>query len=116
VISSDFRVRGRTLREIGLDDYNNRHKEIEKKEYMCEIEWIRTVDRESAFFVQNKGLFTPVSVRASMENQSKSVAMISGFFDVDVGSLLIRNCTQQVDSAEASTIAVPPSMPSGSPR
>ena len=76
------------MEQIQLGDYNNWHMESEEKEYMCEVEWICTVDRDKAFFKRKSNIFTPISVKASMQYQGETVQQISEYFNVDIIKLL----------------------------
>ena len=100
VISHEFKINGEYLNESGLDHYNNRHQGNEDKEYMCEVEWVSTLDRKDAFFKKKSKMFSPISVKASMQQQGETIRLISDHFKVDLYQLLeTKNAYLQHSSA-----------------
>ena len=88
VISTLFKINNRSLDEIGLGHYVKWHSGIEDKEYMCEVEWLSVVEKEKAFFQKKSNIFSPISVKASMQYQVETVQKISEYFNIDIKSLL----------------------------
>lgn len=104
----DFKINNKSLREMGLmAGYDCVDRPKDKVEYLCEIEWVKAVDRKNAFFEKRSGLFTPISVKASMEEQKETISKISANFKIDIMSLLKGNekTVQQGDTPESASPA-----------
>ena len=86
VVSFDVKLCGKSLIELGLGDYNRNQDNMVDSEYICLVEWISSVDRKDAFFIKNGNLFTPISVKASMQNQDHTVSEFNNFFKIDIKS------------------------------
>jgi hypothetical protein len=70
-------------REMGY----NRDK-INRSEYVALVKWIRTVPREKAKWKKRAGLFTPRLVRASIEDQPRTIMFLNKSFGVNLRKLI----------------------------
>ena len=50
-------------------------------EYVAKVNWINALDAEDAKWKSKSGLFTTQLVRASLDNQPKTVAFLGDSFD-----------------------------------
>ena len=60
----------------------------EKSEYVALVDWLVTMKRSEAKFKRKSGLYTPQKVRASLDNQPKTIKFIEHEFDVNVKKLM----------------------------
>lgn len=86
----DFRVAGRLVRETDLnckglfDNYDN----DDLCEYAAAVDWIVSVDRESAKWKSKYGLYTTTHIRASLDGQPKTLEFLEKEFGVSFRNLL----------------------------
>ena len=83
----DVRIKGVPLLNLPLrcknmDDNSNSEY---LSEYVCLVEWLRTVPRDEAKF--SKKLYTTPHVRASLDNQPKTVKYLETEFEIDLRDL-----------------------------
>jgi uncharacterized protein len=89
VIEDDFKISGQSIFEIDLaGGYEKNRSPKEDREYMCRVEWISSVERDRAYFERKSGLYSPVSVKASMQNQDYTIKKIEEYFDIDISKFL----------------------------
>ena len=62
---------------------------LEKSEYICDVQWLTCVDRKEAKWKPKSGLFTTQLIRASLDNQPKTIKFLSESFNLDIQRLLI---------------------------
>lgn len=85
----NFLLKGKKIFDLRLiGKYKENEKPEYNREYMCAIKWISAVERDRAFFERKTGLFAPISVKASMENQVETLKRIQEYFDVDINKYL----------------------------
>jgi hypothetical protein len=65
-----------------------RHDNPDDGEWLVEVQWIKTVTSDQGKFKSNSGLFTTPQLRASLDNQPKTIEYINEEFGVDLYELL----------------------------
>ena len=87
---NDFKIEGKLLSSYDLkvdNIYNN--SENENSEYPVKIEWIKAIDREEAKWKSKSGLYSPQLIKASLENQPKTVEFLAKEFEVYFKELML---------------------------
>lgn len=62
--------------------------DLEKSEYVALVRWYKTVPREEAKWKSRASLYTTTHVRASLDNQSKTVDFVGQEFGIDIRALV----------------------------
>ena len=66
------------------------HIECDKlSEYACTVRWIKAFDREHAKWEPNSGLFTTTHVRASLDNQPRTISFVEKKFGISLHDYLV---------------------------
>jgi hypothetical protein len=87
---SEFRIGRKFLHDLGLKEpgMSTRAADPENCEYLIEVEWIKAFPREKARWKSHTGLFTTQLVRASLDNQPKTIEFIEREFKIDLRDLV----------------------------
>ena len=86
---NDFKFKGKQLDQLKLASKNIfKNANNDKSEYLVEVNWIKTVDRKSAKWSKNVGLFTTQLIKASLHNQPLTVEYLEQTFGVNFQELL----------------------------
>jgi len=88
IMAPDFRLNGKGLRELGLPEYLHDEQDESRMEYMCKVRWICAVERKNAFFKRKSGMYTPMLVKASMQNHPETLKLLEDYFQVRFTDLL----------------------------
>ncbi len=82
-------ARGKLLINMGLRTaVSDNLDDNVRCEYMVAVKWIKTVDREKAFWKKNAGLFAQRgTTRASLANQPKTIEFVQRYFGVNIEQL-----------------------------
>jgi hypothetical protein len=90
VAVAKFYCGGKSLKECKLACPNifENSDDLEKSEYLVRVDWIKTVSKEDARFKKKHGLFTTQLVRASLSNQTKTMAFLESEFGVHFADLM----------------------------
>ena len=87
---NDFRIDGKSLRQLALKEPNIfENCENSKSEYPVKIEWIRTVDSKEAKWKRNGGLFTSQLIKASLQGQRATKEFLEIEFNITFKDLLL---------------------------
>jgi uncharacterized protein len=87
----DFKFNGKPIRDLKLvepfiiDNHNN-----DKTEYLLKVNWKRAVDRKSAKWKKNGGLFSSQLIKASLQGQPKTIEFLEKEFEIKFLDLLNR--------------------------
>jgi len=87
---NDFKINGKLLSSYDLkipNIYNNCHNE--NSEFLIKIDWIKAVNREDAKWKPKSGLYSPQLIKASLENQPKTVDFLEEEFEIDFKELML---------------------------
>jgi len=88
--AKDFRVKGKTLNQLNLNEPNIlENTDNEKSEFVVKIKWIKTVDSKRAKWKSKSGLFTSQLIKASLQGQHKTREFLENEFDVTFKDLLL---------------------------
>jgi uncharacterized protein len=86
----DIKIKGKPLlsfplkcRNMGDDNDNN-----ELSEYVCLVEWIKTVPREKAKKRTSPKLYTTTHVRASLDKQQSTIAFLEDEFGIKIRDII----------------------------
>ena len=63
--------------------------DADKSEYVGLVDWVKTVRRDEAKWKSGAGLYTTTHIRASLDNQPRTVEFLSGEFGIDIRSLVV---------------------------
>lgn len=74
------------LKCINMNDNCNNQK---KSEYVALVKWIKALNREDAKWKSNAGLYTTTHIRATIENQPKTIKFIEKEFNINLKKLII---------------------------
>lgn len=82
----DVRVKGVCLLDFPLvcRKMDDNCKDAEKSEYVCLVEWLKTVSRDEAKTRKSPKLYTTTHVRASLEGQPSTIAFLGEQFGIDL--------------------------------
>jgi hypothetical protein len=75
--------------------------DTELTEYVVRIKWIKTVDKEQAFFKPKSGLFTTQQIRASLSRQPTTISFIDESFDIRIEDLLSESHRHTQDQSDS---------------
>lgn len=90
VRANDFEINGKLLSEYPLRRPNiYRNSDNENSEFLVKIDWIKSVDRKDAKWKSNDGLFSTPSIKASLQNQIKTIEFLEQEFNVDFKELML---------------------------
>ena len=83
-------IKGIPLLQVDLrcDNMADNMGSDELCEYVCLVEWLKTVGRDEAKWKSNAGLFTPQLVRASLDSQQPTIDFLDGQFGLDIRNLV----------------------------
>ena len=86
---NDFQINKKPLHQIQLKCKNMfENSDNEKTEYLVKIEWIKTVEKDDAEWRKKFGLFATQQVKASMQNQKKTLDFIEREFNIKFNDFL----------------------------
>lgn len=90
---SDFRYKGKRLDKHPLEapDMFANCDDEDCSEYVLAVRWIKTVEREEAFFKRKGGLFTSQLIRASLSNQPRTLDYLERSFQLSIPDLMKQN-------------------------
>jgi hypothetical protein len=86
----DVRIKGNRLLDLPLTPPEPNHDINDKElcEYVCIVNWIKSVPREKAKWKPKSGLYTTPIVRASLEKQPSTIQFLESEFVVNFKKLL----------------------------
>lgn len=86
----DVKVEGRPLLSFPLrcKNMNDNYDNADLSEYVCKVEWIKTVSRREAKWESTPKLYTTTHVRASLDGQPATVKFIEKEFGINVRELI----------------------------
>jgi len=88
VSANNFKINGKLLSQYDLKAPNIfANAENENSEFMVKVDWIRSVDRKDAKWKTNNKLFSSQLIKASLENQQRTVEFLESEFDIDFKEL-----------------------------
>lgn len=84
-------VKGKSLLSHNLVCKNmaDNEKSDDLCEYVCEIDWIKTVDRSNAKWKPNAGIYTTPLLRASLDAQPDTLQFLEESFEINIRSCVI---------------------------
>lgn len=89
---SSFKVNGKSLDKIKLTNRKIlENSENDKSEYLTKIKWIKSVDQKDAKWKRKSGLYTTRLIKASLQNQTKTIEFLEKEFKVSFKKLLLTN-------------------------
>jgi len=90
---ADFRYKGKRLDCFPLEAPNMFANADDENysEYLLAVRWIKTVERDNAFFKPKGGLFTTPLIRASLSNQPKTLDFVERSFQLSISDLMKEN-------------------------
>lgn len=62
----------------------NNHDNPETSEYVCLVDWLKTVPRKEAKFTRSPKLFTTTHVRASLDGQPQTIQFLESAFELNI--------------------------------
>ena len=76
--------RGKPLLSLPLkcENMDDHCEDPKRSEYVCKVKWLKKVPRERAKWRSNAGLYTTQHVRASLENQKKTLNFLEKNFRI----------------------------------
>lgn len=79
----NFKIKGKPLSYYSLETPNIfKNSENEKSEFLVSIDWIKSVEKKDAKWKKKSNLFTSQLVKASLENQQKTIQFLEKEFDL----------------------------------
>jgi len=83
-------IRGKPLLALPLEckGMGDHCEDPERSEYVCQVKWLRRVRREEAHWESNAGLYTTTHVRASLENQKKTLRFLQRKFGIPLKAMV----------------------------
>ncbi len=83
---NQFKINGLPLNPSKLSCPNifENSDDLDKSEYVVQVQWLKAVAEEDAYFKAHAGLYTPQRVRASLANQEATLSFLEQSFDVDL--------------------------------
>lgn len=87
---NDFKIDEKLLSSYELkvkNIYNN--SDNENSEFLIKVDWIKAVSRDNAKWKPKSGLYSPQLIKASLENQPKTVDFLANEFDIDFKELML---------------------------
>ena len=88
----EFRYNGKSLHNFSLESASlfRYGDDLNKCDYLVKIEWVKTFGAQEAKWKSNSSLFTTPSVKASLQEQQKTIEFLQKEFDVVFEDLLIK--------------------------
>jgi hypothetical protein len=62
------------------------HDNPESSEFVCLVDWLKTVPREQAKFTRSPKLFTTTHVRASLDGQPQTIEFLESEFGLSINA------------------------------
>jgi len=109
-----------TSKAVGVDEFMLKNKSInpdslkqkgifinadnERSEHLVKIEWIKSFDSSEAKWKKKSGLYTPELIKATLQNQPKTIKFLEEEFDIKISDLLqpkAKTCISNSNSFEA---------------
>lgn len=86
----DVRIRGHLIHELASSSVGMQRNADDRDlcEYPMLVDWVRTVPRAEAKWKRKSGLYTTQLVKASLDNQPKTLRFIEESFDIVLGDLI----------------------------
>ncbi len=86
---NSFRYKNQSLHQIPLKCKNVfENSDNEKSEYVLNVNWIKTVENNDAKWKRKSGLFTTQQIKASLQNQKKTLDFLEKEFQLEFSKLL----------------------------
>lgn len=87
----DVGIKGKKLLDYPLKCRNmgDNSESAEKSEYVCLVEWLKTVTRDQAWKYVGRKLFAPRNVRATLDGQDETIEFIRQKSGIDLNALRI---------------------------
>ncbi len=90
VCINNFRLSNQSLHQIPLKCKNMfDNSDNEKSEFIVKIDWKKSFSRDNAKWTKKVGLFTTQQIKASLQNQKKTLDFLENEFDIKFESLLL---------------------------
>ncbi len=88
---SDFKIAKKPLNQLSLKTPNiYENCDNENSEYLVKVEWIKSVDKSNAKKAKRKnGIYSTTLIKASLQNQLKTIEYLEKEFDVKFNELMI---------------------------
>jgi len=82
----DFRVDGKGLltQDLVCKEMGQHLKDLDLCEYVCSVKWLRKCERTEAKWKSNGGIYTTTHIRASLDNQPKTIEFLNEQFAIDL--------------------------------
>jgi hypothetical protein len=85
----DFKFNGKTLKNQNLINPNLfKNSDNKNSEYLVKIKWIKSVPASEAKWKNNSGFFTTQLIKASLENQIKTIKFLEKEFEVSFQNII----------------------------
>jgi len=86
----DVKVAGKPLLSLSLrcQNMNDNSNDTALSEYVCLVDWVKTVSRKAAKWQTSPKLYTTTHVRASLDGQPETVKFIEKEFGIRVSELI----------------------------
>ncbi len=86
----NVKINGVPLLDLPLHckEMNHHLNDKDYSEYVCLVEWEIVVPRDEAKFRKNYNLYTPTHIRASLDNQPKTIKYLKDEFKIDLRDLV----------------------------
>jgi len=85
---NSFKINGKLLSGYDLKRPNiYTNSDNENSEFLVKVDWIKSVDRKDAKWKAKSGLFSSQLIKASLENQQKTVQFLENKFEIDFKEL-----------------------------
>jgi hypothetical protein len=86
---NSFKFNNKTLHQIPLDCKGMFvNSDNENSEYVLKVEWVVAVDAKEAKWASKSGLFTTQQIKASLQNQEKTLEFLEKEFGISFKALL----------------------------
>jgi uncharacterized protein len=87
----DVRIGGKCILDLSLccKLMSENSESAENSEYVCLVEWLKTVPRERAVWRSKPKLYTTTHVRASLDGQPDSVSYLESQFGVKIREIIV---------------------------
>jgi phage gp29-like protein len=83
VPAKDFIYKDKKISELPLMSKGLlRNKDNEKCDYLVSVSWLKTVPQEQAYWKSKSGLFTTQLVKASLQDQPKTIDFLREVFEI----------------------------------
>ena len=77
-----------SLKSPKCEGMNEHCEDPIRSEYVCKVKWLKRVRREEAKWQSNAGLYTTTHVRASLENQNKTLKFLQRKFGIPLNGMV----------------------------